>query len=80
MSTYSVKANGLNLLYNFLGECIYGEKFTILKDNKPTYEVTTSTLGDWCNCPAGRHRGDCKHLQMVDKYIEEIKNARNKTI
>jgi hypothetical protein len=73
MSTYSIEKGRTKLLDDFRGDRIYGEAYTIMKDYKPTYEVTISTLGDWCDCPAGKHSGDCKHLRMVYEYLEEQK-------
>jgi hypothetical protein len=72
MTTYDVKPNGSKLLDNFRGDRIYGDCFVIVKNGKETYEVITSTLGDWCNCPAGQHEKNCKHLLMVYEYKEKV--------
>ena len=68
MTTYSVKPNGSKLLDEYRGDRIFGNCFVILKDDKEAYEVVTSTLGDWCNCPGAQHHGKCKHLSMVYDY------------
>lgn len=67
---YSVKSNGSKLLDDFRGDRIYGKCHIILKNGREAYEVVTSTLGDFCNCPAGTHHGHCKHIAMVYKHLE----------
>jgi hypothetical protein len=71
--TYGIKPAGTQLLDEYRGDRIYGDCFIITKNGKDAYEVTTSTLGDFCNCPAGRHGKDCKHLKMVYEYKEGVK-------
>lgn len=66
--TYSVKANGKKLLDEYRGDRIYGDCFIILKNDKETYEVVLSTIGDICNCLAGQHGHNCKHLTMALEY------------
>jgi hypothetical protein len=67
-ATYSVKPNGTKLLDEYRGDRIYGDCFVILKNGKETYEVILSTLGDICNCKAGQHGHNCKHVRMALEY------------
>jgi hypothetical protein len=70
--TYDVKPNGTKLLDEFRGDRIYGNCFVIIKNGREEYEVITSTLGDMCNCLAGQHGKNCKHLQMVYDYQAKV--------
>lgn len=72
MTVYKVRKNRVALLDEFRGDRITGDVYTIFKDGEPSYEVTVSTLGDWCNCPAGRNHGRCKHTSMVYEYRAEV--------
>ena len=71
LAEYKVKPNGTKLLDDFRGDRIYGNCYIIIKAGVEIYEVITSTLGDWCNCPAGQHEKNCKHLLMVYDYKEK---------
>ena len=65
MTKYAVKANGKKLLDEFRGDRVFGDCFVILKDDVEVYEVVTSTLGDFCNCPGFIHHSKCKHITLV---------------
>ncbi len=67
---YTVKPAGRKLVDDFRGDRIFGEVYTIVKDDVDTYSVTCSTIGAWCDCPGGR-RGKCKHLEMVYEYLTD---------
>lgn len=68
MSTYTIRKNGAKLLDEYRGDRIYGDCFVILKDDVETYEVVTSTIVDYCNCPGFVNHGKCKHIAMVLEY------------
>jgi hypothetical protein len=72
MTKYSVSKGNSKLLDEFRGDRIYGDVYIISKDTLPAYEVTISTLGDFCNCQGYVHHSKCKHLDMVYKYREEF--------
>jgi hypothetical protein len=72
MAKYSVMKGNPRLLDEYEGDRIYGDTYIINKDGAPTYEVTLSTLGDFCNCPGSVHHGKCKHLQMAYDYRTEF--------
>jgi hypothetical protein len=74
-TAYGVKANGKKLLDEYRGDRTYGDCFIILKDGKETYEVILSTIGDICNCKAGEHGHDCKHVRMALEYHHKINEA-----
>jgi hypothetical protein len=63
--SYEVKSNGHKLLDEYRGDRVYGDCYVILKDGVEKYEVVLSELGNFCNCKAGEHGKDCKHLKMV---------------
>jgi hypothetical protein len=80
---YTVAHKGKKLVDEFRGDRVYGDSYLVVKVNKILrtetgfYNVTTSTIGDWCDCPAGsRHPGPCRHQQMVSLF--KTKKALNK--
>lgn len=72
MTKYSVQKGNPKLLDEFRGDRIVGDVYVITKDGIPTYEVTMSTLGEWCNCKGFTSHGKCKHIRMVFDYREEF--------
>lgn len=72
MTKYSVQKGNSKLLDDYRGDRIYGSVYIITKDGVPTYEIVTSTIGEWCDCPGFRNHGKCKHLNMALKYREEF--------
>ena len=75
-SVYRIERKGRKVIDDYRGDRIYGDTYTVLKDGRPAYEVVTSTLADWCDCPAGRRWGKCKHLQMAYDFQVYEKDAK----
>ena len=71
MSRYQIQKGPAKLLDNFRGDRIWGDTYSIYKDGLHAYEVTISTLGEWCNCPGFEHHSKCKHMGMVYKMLTE---------
>lgn len=70
---YAVKFVRKTVVDDFRGDRILGDLYCVTKFIPSTsqiteYEVTLSTIGDWCTCPGGR-RYKCKHLGMVREKL-----------
>jgi hypothetical protein len=72
MVEYSVGKTNSRLLDEFRGDRIIGDVYIIKKNRLPVYEVTISTLGEWCNCQGFKRHSKCKHIQMAFDYREEF--------
>lgn len=73
VTEYEVKPNGSKLLDEYRGDRVYGTCYVIIKNGREAYEVVTSTLGDFCNCPGFTNHGKCKHIAMVYEHLEDTK-------
>ena len=71
MPVYTVSKGGRLLLDDFRGDRLYGEVYNVKKDGKPAYEVVSSTLGSWCNCPGFTNHSRCKHMAMVYDFMQK---------
>jgi hypothetical protein len=73
-ATYDIVPAGKRVLDEFRGDRVTGDIYRVIKTpqfgDPSEYEVTLSTLGNWCNCLGGQNHGKCKHFGMVLRYLE----------
>jgi predicted RNA-binding Zn-ribbon protein involved in translation (DUF1610 family) len=69
-ATYDVVPAGERDLSDRVSGNIYRVIKTPQFGDPSEYEVTMSTLGNWCNCLGGQNHGKCKHFGMVLRYLE----------